>query len=67
MRSLLVSPEKAKIIFHIQQKQHPLDRGLGGVEQRFSVEGARTGCALQLAPLTVPRATAPLIYAEPAD
>ena len=53
MRSLLASPRNAKNIIHTSKcktktTQHPLDRGLGGVGQRFTVEGARTGCTLQL-------------------
>ena len=56
-------------LYSLQQKttQHPLDLGLGSVGQHLTVEGARTGFGLQLAPLTVPRAIAPLIYVEPAD
>ena len=68
MRSWLASPEKAKNKIHTTKTtQHLVHRGLGCVGQRFTVEGARAACALQLAPLTVPRAIAPLIYAEPAD
>ena len=49
MRPLLASPEKEKIrIFTTKTIQHPLDRGLGGVGQCFSVEGARAACAIQL-------------------
>ena len=60
--------KKAKVKTHTTQTtQHQIDRGLGGVRQRFTVEGARTACALPLATLTVPRAIAPLMYAEPAD
>ena len=57
---------KSKIKIHTQNNTaQPLDRGLGGVGQRFTVEGGRTACALQVAPFTVPRAIAPLDYAEP--
>ena len=67
MRFLLACPEKAKKTNVTDTTHHLLDRGLGSVGQRFTVEGGRPGCALQLAPLTVPRVIAPLIYAVPAD
>ena len=54
MRPLLASPAKNKIKMQTTKTtQHPVDRGLGGVGQRFSVEGAHTACALQLGPFTV--------------
>ena len=57
---------KSKIKIHTQNNTaQPLDRGLCGVGQRFTVEGGRTACALQVAPFTVPRAIAHLVYAEP--